>query len=718
MKEELKNKLEKQDLGTHMCCIYRNKEEQLSILAYFISLGLDKWEKCIYIVDDRTKQEVISALKKIDIDIDKYVNKGQLEFLTKKESYLKGDYFDPDEMIELLKKAEEQALSEGYMGLRVTGEMTWCFSDLPGTEKLLEYEMKLNDFLPNSKTIAICQYNEKRFSPEILLEVIHTHPKVILYDSIHENQYYQPPKIFLARSRGEVPPQYYETIKNNIIERTKLENKQKEEREKLRESQEKLSQIIYSNSIPTFVIDRNHFLTHWNKACEILTGVKEDEIIGTKKQWIAFYHNERPVLADMILDESSEDEIREYYGENVKKSSLLEDAYEAEDFFPQFGKKGRWVYFTASPLKNSEGEFIGAIETLQDITDRKEREIENRELNRFRERIIQDANIWLNVIDKDGNVLVWNKAAEKISGYSEEEVIGNNRIWEWLYPSKEYRKEIFKQVSDILEGRKVEEYETVIKCKEDKDKVISWTSHPLENDKGEVIGSIAIGRDVTEQRAAEEREEFLTALLRQDIGSKSQLTMGYLQLLEDSDLTKENKKNLEKALKTEREVQEILELAKELKKIEDTDWNTEEDISKILDHVVSDISGLIEKEGISISINSSDKVGKVRGNYSLKNMFSYLLKTRILDSACEKIKINFIDKSDKVIVKIEDDGENLPLHLKDLLLGELYTGDTSGAGGARYYMIQQIAEHNNVKIDIKESQTGKTRYDVILKKVQ
>jgi len=136
----------------------------------------------------------------------------------------------------------------------------------------------------------------------------------------------------------------YAVVLRDITERKWAE-------EVLQESERVLSQIVESNSIATFVIDKEHRITHWNKACEKLTGISASEVIGTKRQWLPLYSTERPVLAEVK------------YG----KSSMIEGAYEVEDFFPHFGASGKWLYSTAAPLRNNDGNIIGAIETLQDI---------------------------------------------------------------------------------------------------------------------------------------------------------------------------------------------------------------------------------------------------------------------------------------------------------------------------------------------------------------
>lgn len=158
------------------------------------------------------------------------------------------------------------------------------------------------------------------------------------------------------------------------------------------DSQERLAAIVAGLTIPTFVINADHYVTHWNEACQKITGVPSGEVIGTKDQWRAFYPSERPVMADMIVAAAGETSMERYYGDRYNRSAVLANAFEAEDFFPHFGEAGRWIFFTAAPLKDSAGRIIGAIETLQDVTKRKHAEEALRDSERrHRELSITDA---------------------------------------------------------------------------------------------------------------------------------------------------------------------------------------------------------------------------------------------------------------------------------------------------------------------------------------
>ena len=136
----------------------------------------------------------------------------------------------------------------------------------------------------------------------------------------------------------------------------------------------RLHQIVEGSTVPSFVIDQRHVVTHWNKACETLTGIPAAQVVGTRDHWKAFYAEERPLMADLILDGAREEQLAHYYEGKCQQSSLLKGAYEAEDFFPQIGDNGAWIYFTAAPLYDAQGRLIGTVETLQDFTARHQSE--------------------------------------------------------------------------------------------------------------------------------------------------------------------------------------------------------------------------------------------------------------------------------------------------------------------------------------------------------
>ncbi|MDL0432702.1 diguanylate cyclase [Marinobacter sp. TBZ242] len=129
---------------------------------------------------------------------------------------------------------------------------------------------------------------------------------------------------------------------------------------------------------------------------------------------------------------------------------------------------------------------------------------EIQQLNQFRESVIERANVWINVLDPSGRVVLWNRAAEEISGYQRDEVLGSDEVWQWLYPDEEERAGIRARAQEILRDEgEVVGYETCITTKAGRKRRVSWNSRSLRGQDGEIVGSIAIGQDVTDIREAE-----------------------------------------------------------------------------------------------------------------------------------------------------------------------------------------------------------------------
>jgi PAS domain S-box-containing protein len=166
---------------------------------------------------------------------------------------------------------------------------------------------------------------------------------------------------------------------------TERSNRYMEIERELIESERAISQIIEGSTIPTFVLNKDHIVTYWNTAMEKLTGAAAETMVGTTRPSTPFWGRTRPTMADVILDQIGEDEIQKLYGEKWRKSALIEEAYEAEVFFPRLGENGKWCWFTAAPIKGRHGNIVGAIETLWDKTEDKkaeeEREKHNKELS-------------------------------------------------------------------------------------------------------------------------------------------------------------------------------------------------------------------------------------------------------------------------------------------------------------------------------------------------
>ena len=134
-----------------------------------------------------------------------------------------------------------------------------------------------------------------------------------------------------------------------------------------------LHTIFQIPSVPRFFIDRNHKVVFWDRALEIMTGFKSEEMVGTNRHWQAFYSEERPCLVDLLVDGDAGKVINLHHG-IPRMTRAIDGGYESTEFFPALGLGGRWLHITATVIRDPAGNLTGAMETVEDITDKKKRE--------------------------------------------------------------------------------------------------------------------------------------------------------------------------------------------------------------------------------------------------------------------------------------------------------------------------------------------------------
>jgi hypothetical protein len=184
----------------HVCAFFSSREEQNKILMPFFKDGYDQGEKLFHVVDSRLHEEHRCACKQGGIEVDTAEASGQLEIHDWEDTYLKDGYFDGDRMIRGLEDMLEGNRAR-YQRIRVTGNMEWALKAVPGVTDVIEYETKLNYVLPKYPDAFVCVYDLNRHSGSVVMDILRTHPMVIISGVLQENPLYVPPDQFLQELR-------------------------------------------------------------------------------------------------------------------------------------------------------------------------------------------------------------------------------------------------------------------------------------------------------------------------------------------------------------------------------------------------------------------------------------------------------------------------------------------------------------------------------------
>ncbi len=171
--------------GDHLCLLFRDDGEHRAVLAEYTRQGVERGERVLFIADARTARQIRGYLRDAGIDARGAEKRGQLVFLTVHGAYTRDGGFDPQGMAALLREEIQRALDDGFSGLRVTGETTWAVDGRASSERLIEYETLLNEFFPGSACTGLCPYDARRLPPDILLDVLRSHPIAIIGTQLH-----------------------------------------------------------------------------------------------------------------------------------------------------------------------------------------------------------------------------------------------------------------------------------------------------------------------------------------------------------------------------------------------------------------------------------------------------------------------------------------------------------------------------------------------------
>jgi MEDS: MEthanogen/methylotroph, DcmR Sensory domain len=182
--------------GSHVCAFYRGASERDRLLTAYLGAGLTAGDKCICIVDSAfTAKQLESLRPSHGAD---GPSGGQLDIHLPESTYLAGGEFTTGDMLTFWTESMAKAEIEGYAFCRLVGEMTWALRDAPGVEHLISYESELNRVTSSYPVVVLCLYDLDLFSGEVVVNIVRTHPQVLIQGILVENPYYLRPEEFLG----------------------------------------------------------------------------------------------------------------------------------------------------------------------------------------------------------------------------------------------------------------------------------------------------------------------------------------------------------------------------------------------------------------------------------------------------------------------------------------------------------------------------------------
>lgn len=409
-------------LHEHLCLIYNTQEEQLAAALPYLRTGLERGEKCLYIVDENTAATVLDALRQGGTNVDHYLRSGALTITHKRDTDLQQERFDPDWWLGFVNQAAAEAGSAGPSGLRILGDMSWALRCSNSTDKFIEFESRINHFVRDHDVRVICQYTGTRISPEVILGVIRTHPLVVYGGIVCKNPYYVPPDEFLKPDQAS---QEVDRLLNNILtwERTQQE---------LRRSEDRLRLII--DTIPTMV---------WS--------VRPDGAVD--------FINKRSLdYMGLSLQEALEEPTRPMHPEDLPRvmerwRATIAAGEPSEDEMRLRRADGeyRWFLVRSVPLRDDAGSIFKWYGSSIDIEERKRAEEALRRSEARWRAVFENSAIGVALTDLNGRFFATNPVYQEMVGYTEEEL----RRLSFLDITHEGYRELNRALaSELLEGKR------------------------------------------------------------------------------------------------------------------------------------------------------------------------------------------------------------------------------------------------------------------------
>ena len=185
----------------HVCAFFHSREDEYEVMLPFIKEGIDVGDRAVYILDKNERTERLRRLADTGVNTTGVEERGQLEVRAWENAYLAAGRFDQHGMITLIEDVAKAGADRGTGITRLWANMDWAVGHFPGVHDIVEYESRLNWLLPHYDIATVCVYDLNKFSASIVMDVLRTHPQVIVGGILQENPFYVAPDEFLRELR-------------------------------------------------------------------------------------------------------------------------------------------------------------------------------------------------------------------------------------------------------------------------------------------------------------------------------------------------------------------------------------------------------------------------------------------------------------------------------------------------------------------------------------
>jgi hypothetical protein len=190
----------------HVCGFFNSRAEEHSILLPFVREGLEEGDKIFQILASENCDIRRHQVVEMGIDVEAAERSGQLEIRPWEDAHLRDGRFDQYAMLALLDEAMTTSKKQGYRLIRLWANMEWALEEMPGVHDLIEYESRFNEILPKHDGVVVCTYDLSLFNAAVIVDVLRTHPLVIIGGILLENPFYVQPEDLIRELRSRRGP--------------------------------------------------------------------------------------------------------------------------------------------------------------------------------------------------------------------------------------------------------------------------------------------------------------------------------------------------------------------------------------------------------------------------------------------------------------------------------------------------------------------------------